>query len=242
MNIKVDTHTHTLSSGHAYNTIREMAAMAAKKQVEGLAITEHAPEMPGSCHLFYFQNLKVVPRNLEGTELLLGVELNIMDETGRVDLPDSVIRGLDIAIASIHPPCYGESRGKELNTQAYVNAMQKDYIDIIGHPDDGRYPVDYEVLARAAKETGTLLEVNNSSLRPGGFRMNSYENALEMLGWCKKFGTMITLGSDAHADVDIVNTEFSAKLLEEAVFPEELVANVSLKKLKSVLKRKKVNL
>ena len=54
MKIEIDTHSHTLVSGHAYNTIREMAQMAAEKGLKGLAITEHAPEMPGSTHLFYF--------------------------------------------------------------------------------------------------------------------------------------------------------------------------------------------
>ena len=106
MNIEIDTHTHTLVSGHAYNTICEMASAAHEKGVKGLAITEHAPEMPGSCHLFYFQNLKVVPRERYGVELLLGVELNIMDEQGRVDLPGNVIKELDIAIASMHIPFY----------------------------------------------------------------------------------------------------------------------------------------
>lgn len=55
MNIRIDTHSHTLASGHAYNTLREMAAMAAEKGLEGLAVTEHAPEMPGSCQLYYFR-------------------------------------------------------------------------------------------------------------------------------------------------------------------------------------------
>ena len=36
MEVKIDTHTHTLASGHAYNTIREMAAMAKQKGLEGL--------------------------------------------------------------------------------------------------------------------------------------------------------------------------------------------------------------
>ena len=66
MKIGIDTHSHTLVSGHAYSTMREMASMAAEKGLEGLAITEHAPEMPGSTHLYYFQNLKVVPRELCG--------------------------------------------------------------------------------------------------------------------------------------------------------------------------------
>lgn len=236
MQIKIDTHTHTLASGHAYNTIREMASMAMKKGMEGLAITEHAPQMPGSCGLYYFQNLRVVPRKIGELHLLFGVELNIMDADGNVDLPEETVRSLDIAVASIHPPCFGKSAGKDENTRAYVNAMKKEYIDIIGHPDDGRYAPDYDILARTAKETGTLLEINNSSLRPDGFRVNSSENAREMLCCCKKYGTMITLGSDAHVDMDIANTKYSAKLLEEVDFPEELVANTSFEKLKSVLK------
>lgn len=72
MNIRIDTHSHTLASGHAYNTLREMAAMAAEKGLEGLAVTEHAPEMPGSCQLYYFQNLRVVPRTLYNIHLFAG--------------------------------------------------------------------------------------------------------------------------------------------------------------------------
>ena len=41
-----------------YCTIHEMAAAAAGKGLEILGITEHAPAMPGTCHNFYFHNLK----------------------------------------------------------------------------------------------------------------------------------------------------------------------------------------
>ena len=53
----MDTHTHTLASGHAYSTIRENVAAAARKGLELLAVTEHAPRMIGSSQLIYFQNL-----------------------------------------------------------------------------------------------------------------------------------------------------------------------------------------
>ena len=56
MNIELDTHTHTLASGHAYNTIREMIEAAAAKGLKLLALTEHAPAMPGSCGDYYFYN------------------------------------------------------------------------------------------------------------------------------------------------------------------------------------------
>ena len=67
-----------MASGHAYNSLREMAKMAADKGLEILGITEHAPMMPGSCQRFYFHNLKIVPRDLYGIELLLGPEVNVL--------------------------------------------------------------------------------------------------------------------------------------------------------------------
>lgn len=239
MKIEIDTHSHTLVSGHAYNTIREMMQTASEKGLKGLAITEHAPEMPGSTNVFYFQNMRIVPRKMYGIELWMGAELNIMDEEGTVDLPDSVLHSLDISIASIHVPCYRGEKTIESVTRAYINAMENEGIDIIGHPDDGRFPVDYEELVKTAKQTGTLLEVNNSSLTPGGFRANTRENSLEMLRWCKKYETMVVLGTDAHVDTAIGDYTFVNEVLEATEFPEELVANTSLEKLRASLKRNK---
>ena len=54
MTNELDTHAHTLVSGHAYNTMREMVQMAAEKGLKGLALTEHAPKMPCSTNLYYF--------------------------------------------------------------------------------------------------------------------------------------------------------------------------------------------
>lgn len=236
MRVEIDTHTHTLASGHAYNTINEMAKTAADKGLKGLAITEHAPQMPGTCHLFYFQNLRVVPRERYGIELLLGTELNIMNEDGEVDLPEETLKTLDIAIASMHTPCFKGERTVEKVTAAYEKVMEHRYVDIIGHPDDGRFPVDMERLVSQAKKTGTLLEVNNSSLRPDGFRENTRENCLRMLKECKKQGAMIVLGSDSHVDVDIAEYPYAEEVLKKADFPEELIANLSLEKLKACIK------
>ena len=57
MKYTIDTHTHTLVSGHAYNTIDEMAAYAAGIGVTHLAITDHAPKMPGRAGILYFSNM-----------------------------------------------------------------------------------------------------------------------------------------------------------------------------------------
>lgn len=237
--VAVDTHTHTLVSGHAYSTINEMVTRAASYGLEGIAITDHAPQMPGSAHEFYFMNMRILPRVMAGIDVLFGSELNIMDGNGTVDMEERVLKELDIAIASIHVPCYGKSLGKEKNTKAYIHAMENPWIDIIGHPDDGRFEVDYKLLVQAAKETGTILEVNNSSLRPGGIRKDTYGNARQMLEYCKEYGAMITLGSDAHVDIEIADTKYSSAVLREVDFPEELIANISLEKLRKNLKRNK---
>ncbi len=236
MKIEIDTHSHTLVSGHAYNTIREMAHMAAEKGLRGLAITEHAPKMPGSVGLYYFQNLRVVPREMYGIQLLFGAELNIMDREGTIDLPESLVEELDISIASIHPPCFDGERTREVITETYLNVMKKDCVDIIGHPDDGRFPVDYERFVKTAKDTGTLLEVNNGSLNPEGFRKNTKENSKRMLEYCKEYEAMVVLGTDAHVDVSIGDYRYVTEVLEETHFPEELIANTSLEKLVSCLK------
>jgi len=84
----VDSHSHTIVSGHAYSTRMEMIQAAKTKGLEALALTEHAPKMPGTCHEFYFQNYPVVPRTVDGLHIFMGAELNILDELGTVDLPD----------------------------------------------------------------------------------------------------------------------------------------------------------
>ena len=226
----MDLHTHTIASGHAYNTLREMAKAAADRGLEILGITEHAPMMPGTCHNYYFHNLKTVPRELYGIRLFLGAELNILNPQGEVDLNEAELRGMDIGIASLHLPCMKPGTREE-NTSAYLNAMKNPYVNIIGHPDDGRYMVDMEAVVQAAKEYHTLLELNNNSLNPLCTRQNARENDMEMLRLCKKYQVPIVMGSDAHYYEDILNHELALDVIKETGFPEELVVNTDREKL-----------
>ena len=242
LKLLTDTHAHTIVSGHAYNTMREMALAAKEKGLEALALTEHAKEMPGTCVDFHFSNYKIIPRDYYGIRLLLGVELNIMDEYGTIDLAEPILKDMDIVIASIHVPCYRVSRGAEVNTDAYVNTMEKcPYVDIIGHPDDIRYPLDYDRLAREAAAHRVALEINASSLRPGSFRGNGVDNVRTMLEKAKKYGTYISVGSDAHFEGQIADFAIPLQLLEEADFPEELVISTDKEKLLGFLKLRREN-
>ena len=103
--------------------------------------------------------------------------------------------------------------------------MKNPRVNIIGHPDNPCYPVDFDALARAARDHHVLLELNNSSYRPGGSRQGSWEKGKELLAACKQYGTTVILGSDAHIDLDVGAHERSQELLAACGFPEELVIN-----------------
>ena len=237
MDYLLDVHTHTIASGHAYNSIMEMAKAGFDKGLKLLGITEHAPMMPGSCNSMYFRNLKVVPRSLCGIEVMLGVELNILDFDGHVDLDAHALRQLDIRIASLHSVCILPGT-KEENTKAVLGAIHNPMVDIIGHPDDGIYPLDYKPIVEAAKETHTLLEVNNNSLNPMGARKNTRGNLITMLELCREYGQPVIMNSDAHVFSDVGRRDFSEELIRELDFPEELIVNRSVETFKEYLNLK----
>ena len=237
MKLRMDTHTHSVASGHAYSTVDENLRWAAVHGLELIALTDHAPGMKDTTGHAYFANLHVLPKELHGVKLLRGIELNIMDFDGNVDMDEKVLSRLDLAIASLHMPCIKPGSRKE-NTQALLKVMENPYVDIIGHPGDPRYDIDYKAVFRQAKETGTLLEINNASLIPGGFRDGSQENVKEILRMSMEEGIPVVLGSDAHFYTGIGDFSHALALLKEVGFPEELVLNTDPVRFLSCLKRR----
>lgn len=240
-NYLLDLHTHTVASGHAYSTLEEMVKSASEKGLEILGITEHGPAMPGTCNSIYFENLRCVPRNMYGVELLLGAELNILDTNGHIDLDDALLNKLDIVIASLHIPCF-EPKTKLENTQAMLSAIKNPRINILGHPDDGRYPVDYVAIVQCAKEYGTMLELNNSSLNPNGFRKDARKNDTELLKLCINYDVPIVINSDAHISFDVGRYDFAEDLLNELCFPNHLIINQNPDLLRKMINDKKKSL
>lgn len=238
MNFLLDTHTHTLASGHAYSTVLENARAAADRGLRLLCVTDHAPAMPGTTVPDYFLNVRVVDRELFGVEIMMGSELNLMDFQGSVDLDPRRLGELDMAIVSMHRQCMPMDGDREANTQAFIAAMDNPAVCILGHPDDGKYPLDYPRLVRAAGEQGVLLEVNNSSLTPGGYRLNAPENCAQMLRECRRQGVPVVVGSDAHFASAVGGHQYAEALLRELDFPEELVLNGDPEGFKALVARR----
>ena len=223
----LDAHCHTVASGHAYSTVSEICEAASAKGLALVAITDHAPAMPGVCGFYQFLNFTMMPKKIAGVRLCSGVELNILDTAGTVDLEPYVLKGLDVVVASLHFPCF-PPQSKAENTEAVIQTMQNPYVNIIGHLGDPRYPIDLDAIVDAAVRYGVVLEINNASLNPKGFRYGGDAAMVALIKKCKARDWPVILGSDAHYRDDVGNFSFVAPLIQEADMPHSLILNSSV--------------
>jgi putative hydrolase len=234
MRLVVDTHTHTIASGHAYSTIQEMAKGAADNGIEMMAVTDHGPELPGAPGFLYFHNLKILPDKIHGVRILKGVEANIMDFDGSIDLPERFLGKLDFCMAGYHEPCLKPGKVHD-HTEGMIKALSNPYIDAVSHPGNPKYQVDIEAVVLSAKEHGKLIEINNHSF---AVRTGSEENCRLFAMRCKEHGVRIVTGSDAHFSDSVGEFGKVLRLLEEVHFPEELVLNTSVRKVDEYIRER----
>ena len=229
MNIIADLHTHTIASGHAYSTLTENISVAKEKDIQFLGVSDHAPALDDAPKETYFKNLKVVRKNWDNLNILCGVELNILNGHGDVDLPEEVLDGLDYAMASLHYPIFPKER-ISLCTDAAIASMSNPSVFILGHPDDDLMQLDYKAVVSAARNHHVALEINNSSLCPGSFRTGASDNYCKMLKLVRSMDVPVIVSSDSHIFHDVGNFSRALALLRENKFPEELVVNSSPKR------------
>lgn len=232
MKILTDLHVHTVASGHAYSTAEENIRAAAAKGLEMLAITDHGPGMAGGTHEYYFGNLRVLPRRFCGVEVLRGIEANVMDGEGTLDLKEMYLERLDIVLAGFHPYCLTPG-DRDWNTRAMIKALENPYVDIIVHPGNPQYAVHYDEVTRAAAALGKALEINNSSfsIRPG-----SAEGCLKIAESALRNGCLLVAGSDAHFSLEVGEFPDALALIEKAGITEEQIMNTTAKKVKEFLR------
>lgn len=231
-----DVHMHSILSGHAFGTVRELAFEAAARNMQLIGVTEHGPGIPGTVDPIYFRNFVDAPRVLYGVEMLYGSEVNVLNN-GTVDLDQRHLNCLDYAVAGIHGLCY-EDAGVVKNTDNVISCMENPKVKFISHPDCDTYPVDYPALVAGAKATGTALELNNSSLRKEGLRPGCVKNYGIMLPLCIEAGVPIVVNTDSHDPSTVGNFTLAMALLERIGVSDDLILNNDLEKLKNFLLEK----
>ena len=237
--LQADLHIHTISSGHAFSTISEIIEAAQKKDLKTIAVTDHGPALPGGAHAYHFGNLRVLDANVDGMRVLKGTEANIIDSEGNLDLPDEVMKTLDFIMATFHLHCGYEDAGAEENTKALINAMERNRIHAIAHPGNQLFKLDYDLLAKTAKEMDVLIEFNNSSYSGGTSRYDARDLDLKMGLACKKYKTPVVVSSDAHIAFDVGRFKEAWELVEETGLEKKQILNLDNKKLLDFVENKR---
>lgn len=199
--LKIDIHIHSIASGHAFNTIYELAKFASENGMEIIAITDHGPDMKGSAHLEYFSMATRIPKELFGVKILFGCEANIIDYNGTIDIPPAYLESLDFIFVGFHKlTSYHENSTIEQNTTAMIQTIERYPIHAIAHPYRLDFPIFVKDVVKSAVSRNVILEINNSIFRNREYvhKDELILNTREMITFCKQIGGKLIIGSDAH--------------------------------------------
>ena len=237
MQILADYHTHTVYS-HGKGTIEDNVREAISKGIKTIGISDH-----GYKHMTYgikykdiykmreeIDSLKLKYKNID---ILLGIECNILDDSGNIDVDENILKVVDYIMAGYHfgstptsikgviNHCdnylFKTKKAKQYNTKAIINAMRKNNIFAITHPGD-KGNVDIIEIAKVAKETDTRLEIN------GGHGFLS----VKQIEAIKSIKNKYIIGSDAHVPENVGNFDLAMKIIEEANLDVSLVENIKI--------------
>ncbi len=200
--IRGDLHCHTKESD-GIDTLETMAQAARRLGYEYLAITEHSRRVTVAKGLdekrlrSQMEQIDALNEKLSDITLLKGIEVDILED-GSLDLPDHVLKELDLTVCSVH---YKFNLSQRKQTERILRAMDNPYFNILAHPS-GRlinkrppYAVDMEKIMRGARERGCVLEIN---AQPERLDLND-EHCL----MARDIGVKLVISTDAHSAVGL---------------------------------------
>lgn len=227
-----DFHCHTIASMHAYSTVRENITAAKKKGLKFLALTDHGVGCPDSPPLTFFKNLPSLPNKIDGIRLLKGVEANIMDFEGNLDMPLNTLQNLDIVVASFHTTCVKPGTFQD-HTNAYLGLAKNPHVNIIGHAGSFEFSFDYEKVIPILSKAGKVFEINAHTFV---CRKKSTKNCIKIATICKEHKLPVLVSSDAHSEFEVAECKLAFEMLESINFPQELIINIDENRILEYLK------
>jgi DNA polymerase (family 10) len=201
--IKAELHAHTTASDGVWS-IRELATAAAKRGYHTVAVTDHSKSQPIANGLSeerleaHIKAVREVAKEVKGTiNVLAGSEVDILAD-GKLDYPDSLLKELDIVVASPHNAL---SQDPEKATARLLKAIENPYVTVVGHPTgrlvlqrEGLSP-DMRALFKAAASRGVAMEINANHYRLD-LRDAHARAAIEA-------GVKLAIDTDAHGPMDM---------------------------------------
>ena len=213
--IRGDLQMHTTASdGEA--SLDDMAEACRARGYAYCAITDHSKRVTMALGLdakrlrAQWKAVDAWNAKAHGFTVLKSVELDIL-ENGKLDLPDDVLAEADYVVASIH---YGMTQRQPEITKRLLTAIRHPHVDAIGHPT-GRllgkresYAIDFETVARAAAESGCLLEINGHPER-----MDLPDT---LAAAAKAAGVRFVLSTDSHQPGNLAFMRYAIDLARRA--------------------------
>ena len=232
--IIADMHTHTLASTHAYSTLTEMVDAARDKGLYALGITDHARRMPGAPREWYFSSLCQIPLCYHGIKTVMGIEANVIDFDGNLDIEYEDYKNLDWVIASIHDidGISLENPDVEKCTKLWLEVAKNPLVNVIAHSGSPKFCYDYDRVIPEFGKNHKLVEINSHTF---DVRAENVPNCKKIAEACMKYRVPIVVNSDAHFQTEVGNLRKALELLEEIGFPEELIVNSSAERLNRYL-------
>jgi DNA polymerase (family X) len=222
--LRGDLHCHTtLSDGR--NSLEQMAQAARERGLEYLAITDHSATHGFGNHVTpealreRIEEVRELNATLEGFELLIGTETNILPD-GSPDYDDDLLADLDWVVGSVHTS-FGMS--SDAMTARIVAACEHPWIDAIGHLTGRKietrppYALDPDAVFAAAARTGTMLEINSAPDRRDLNDINARAAA--------RAGVRILIDSDAHGVSTLGITRWGVATARRAWLTKDDIAN-----------------
>ncbi len=225
--LKIDLHLHTVASGHAQATILEYIEQAKKLHMDVIGISDHGPNNTETLTTdVYFRTLDRIPNVVDGVRVLKGIEANIINENGEIDISDKLIERLDYVMAGFHENAGYIDQGKEGNTKALIELIRSGKVDIITHPFHTKsYNVDMEKISEEACKNNVLLEVNLSYTKGRKLQPYTIPNLKIIIDVVRKNSKRVILGSDAHNIWELGDDSSLASLKEEIGLTDEMIIN-----------------
>lgn len=235
--IRGDLHSHTNETDGKFS-LHEMVNAAQSKGYEYFAISDHSKRVAMAHGLDperlakQIMQIDDLNKNLKNFKIIKAVEVDILED-GTLDLPDSILKELDMVICAVH---YNRNLSRQKQTRRILKAMENPFCNIIAHPTGrmigkrNEFDVDMQVILREAKEKGIFPELN---CNPARLDLSDIH-----LRQAKEMGLKVAVSTDAHSITNLENMKYGIFQARRGWLTRADVINTrSWAELKMLLKR-----
>lgn len=236
--IRGDLHCHTVATD-GQDTLPAMVQAARQCGYQYMAITDHSRHVAmakGLDRKRLLQQIRTIDRlngKLDRFTILKSIELDILAD-GSLDLPDDILKELDLRVCSVH---YEFHLPRRKQTERILRAMDNPYFNIFAHAtgrlinERDAYEIDIEKILEHAAKSGCIVELNAQPKR-----LDISDTYCKR---AKELGVKVAISTDSHNVGNLDFMRFGIDQARRGWLEAKDVANTRpLRDLRKLFKRK----